>query len=179
MTQSANDYTIKQFIKQMETIKRLDTGMLSVVYGNFSNASNVAKYKDDFSLWLVSYLLQNQIADVSFNQTLRQMFGLTLDKFKLMSMYVSETVSDDYFIDYWDPVYGNCFKFNSGKKQNGSLLPVLQQKEMGQNNGLFSVNLVDVYPNQSHSFMDLVNSWSWALEYPWTTRTRYRSLSTT
>jgi hypothetical protein len=83
-------------------------------------------------------------------------FGYTWDKFFTENRLGQKHLSSDFFNWYFDPVYGNCFKFNSGFMENGTAIEILEQDSFErQPGGLHTVNFIDVFPKQAYSFMRL------------------------
>jgi hypothetical protein len=162
MTRFAYDYAIQEFLEFYGPL--VSPQIASVLYGNFTDPNNLSLFNADPYLNQIMFLIQNKIADPTFNQTIQQALGLIKKQFFVSFMFNSDTVPSDYFVWYFDPNYGNCFKFNSGKTQNGSSIDLLEQTASGYANGIFSVNFLDVFSNQTYNFMNLYNTYTLGLK---------------
>jgi hypothetical protein len=82
--------------------------------------------------------------------------GFTIDQFFTVFSLAENRVSDwKNFVWYYDPNYGNCFKFNSGQTQSGSAISLVSQTHGGFGNGIRSTSFLDVSTQQAYSFMTL------------------------
>jgi hypothetical protein len=163
MTQIAKDYFIQEFLSR--TNGSLSPEMLSVVYGNFTDISLLAQFDSQYRN--IVYELQNTVADARFDNNLKQAFGFPLEQFLIDGKFGSPMPTYDlfeYLTWYFDPIIGNCFKFNSGVSANGTSLPILEQEQPGVFHGIYFTAFVDVYPNQSYNFMNLLNSYTFGLQ---------------
>jgi hypothetical protein len=163
MSKSANDFAVKQFLA-IYGPHLPPNPVASVLYGNFTDPDDLKTFTFSNEINLVQLAILNQIADPSFNKTLQKSFGLQLDQFFNVYQFQSTSFPLEHFIWFWDPNYGNCFQFNSGLAQNGSSLKILQQTEAGFSNGLFVVNLIDVFPKQSFNFLNLYQIYTFGIK---------------
>jgi hypothetical protein len=128
---------------------------LSVLFGNYTNASDVNSFAfNPFYLNIIE-AIKNALGDPDFNQTVQQSFGYSLNQFFIYFYLANRPVSFDHFTWFYDPNYGNCFKYNSGVKQDGSRIDLIKQTSAGYGNGVRSINFIDVFPAQAYSFMSL------------------------
>jgi hypothetical protein len=108
--------------------------------------------------------LIHKLADPEFNKTVQKAFGLTFQQFfnKIYKNY--DNVASDCFVWYYDSIYGNFWKFNSGKTQNGSRINLLEQKSTGYYYGILSVNFLDVFPSQIYNIINSFYGFSLGLK---------------
>lgn len=67
---------------------------------------------------------------------IRRSFGYELNETLLSCSYNIEECTADDFEWYFDLIYGNCYKFNTGKYRNGSKAPIRKSSKAGSINGL-------------------------------------------
>jgi hypothetical protein len=169
MSRAAYDFTLSQFATTYPSFMNYSF-IRNVVYGNYTDPNDIytflnLKVNATSPALTAITLFQNQIADVSFNDTFRKTFGLTTEQFLFQTEFENEAISaSDYFVRYYDPVYGNCYKFNTGVAPNGSAIPFFKQYQSGPGNGLHTVHFVDVFPNQSYNFMNLLKSTTFGIK---------------
>lgn len=68
-------------------------------------------------------LMKYRIAEPSFGANLRESFGLSDREFLYGCHFNTKKCDYEQLEHYYDPYYGNCFKFNSGIARNGSQIP--------------------------------------------------------
>jgi hypothetical protein len=92
----------------------------SISIFNKSQISNLP-YNDAFAiLWNMSDIFQTRINSASFSNLERQKLVHALQDVLVNCQYNGETCTVNDFIWKWDPLYGNCYVFNSGYNINGS-----------------------------------------------------------
>jgi amiloride-sensitive sodium channel subunit alpha/amiloride-sensitive sodium channel subunit gamma len=155
MTRFAYDYAIKQFLNVYGSPP--PDSVLSVLYGNFTDPNEFYWFNNNLDMFNIILLMINKFADPKFNQSTQQAFGLTYAQFFNQFSMNSDPVSGDSFYWYYDATYGNCYKFNSGVTENGSKIDILEQASTGYNNGIWSVNFLDVFANQTYNFVNSYN----------------------
>jgi hypothetical protein len=70
--------------------------------------------------WLVLTTFQSRINSGTFSDTERQKLGHSFEDAFTNCSFNGQTCSPSDFIWKWNPVYGNCYVFNSGLNANGS-----------------------------------------------------------
>jgi hypothetical protein len=111
------------------------------------------------------FLLQNQVADNKFNHSLRNYFSSSIDEFELYSSFKQiRLIPDEYYASYWDPIYGICFKFNSGKMQNKTPMSLIEQTEPGKTYGFHATFFIDDFTNQTFNIMDLLYTFTFGIK---------------
>jgi hypothetical protein len=173
MTKFASDYAIEQFINAYSEVKfkmslfargdeltdeqQIPANVTSILYGNFTDPNDFFTFNNDLQVMTIIQMMINRFADPAFNQSMQQEFGLTYEQFFNQFSMNSEPVSSDFFHWYFDPTYGNCWRFNSGVMQNGSSIDILEQTATGYGYGVWSINFLDVFANQTYNFMNTFN----------------------
>ena len=101
-------------------------------------ASPTAFIKNKFNNLLLTYRFLVGMNALSANLTdeHRKSFGYDLNETLLSCSYNIGPCSVDDFEWYYDIMYGNCYKFNSGKYRNGSTAPIRKSSKAGSINGL-------------------------------------------
>jgi hypothetical protein len=157
MTKAAQKYTIKEFNKEFFEMFGVSPpdNVTQVLYGN-TNDENLKAFVDDgYIYWLVQ-IIQNKLSDPDFDNSTLRSFGFNVEDFFVDVYLGNKTLYyEEHFTWYYDPFYGNCYRFNSGKMENGSQIEILEQNVAGYSEGLQTVNFIDVYPKQAYSFMSL------------------------
>jgi hypothetical protein len=154
LTKAAHDLTINEFLDLYGSSP--PSNVTEVLYGNSTNPDDVETFANDFDTQRLVRIIQNRVNDPSFNKSTLKSLGYTWDTFFTEARLGKKTLSSDFFNWYFDPVYGNCFKFNSGKMENGTEIEILEQGSYErQPGGLHTVNFIDVFPKQAYSFMNL------------------------
>jgi hypothetical protein len=160
ITKFAKEY----FAAELTKMVNLSDQDLEILYGNSSNPNDRVSFISRFTPFV--YTLQSKVADPNFNETIRKQFGFTQSQLLLMESFGTfldptdyDYTFNDFVTTYYDPNYGNCFRFNSGFLQNGEPIPLLKQHQPGRSHGLFIVAFVDVLDNQKlFNFMDFDNT---------------------
>jgi hypothetical protein len=161
ITKFAREYFASELVKMIN----LSDQELAILYGNNSSSK-----EDRMAFTLRNaqfvYLLQSKVADPNFNKTIQQQFGFNQSEL-LLNKYFGTFLDPtdytysfkDFLYQYYDPNFGNCFRFNSGFKQNGLPIPLLKQHQPGKSHGLYIVAFVDTLENQElFNFMNLDSS---------------------
>jgi hypothetical protein len=153
MTRAAYDYAIEQFIELYGNETELSDIRKSALYHTSYEPGILKNFYDDQFINEIVFTIIQRIADL--NQTSgQQLFGLTFSEFFNYYNFNSRLISSDYFTWYWDPLHGVCFRFNTGRMQNGSKINLMYQSESGQNSELSTIHIVDVFQNQSYNFLN-------------------------
>jgi hypothetical protein len=155
MTKFAYDYAIQQFIELYGSPVPENTA--SVLYGNFSDPRDFFNFNNDNAAWNTMLLMINKFADPKFNQTIQHAFGLDYGQFFNQLTANSRPILHSHSEWYYDPVYGSCWRVNSGQASNGSEIDMLEQTFAGYNRGILSINFLDVFANQSYNFFNTFN----------------------
>jgi hypothetical protein len=66
----------------------------------------------------------------------RKSMGSSFDEFLIKCSYNQKACYGDEWVWYFDAYYGNCWRFNSGKTQNGTPIESLVSTKGGKWNGL-------------------------------------------
>lgn len=165
MTRFAYDYAIQEFTLMYEENygMQVPENVVAFLYGN-NTIDELANTSHDPDVSVLAQIMSNNFSDPSFDQTIQQSFGLTLDEFFVYLMNSFSITSPDYLIWFYDPTYCNCFKLNSGETQNGSKVDPLEQESTGYGNSIWSVNFIDVFTNQTGNFLNYYNTYSVGLK---------------
>jgi hypothetical protein len=130
------------------TRKAADNYVLSSVrkrYGrNVSTLSHLFNLTDaeEFRAFMNKLRVRTLASD--FNKTLRKTFGLTLNEMIIKCTFNQEACNlTSDFVEYFDSVFGNCFRFNSGANQ----MPVRKTKRTGRNYGLTLYLFTGIVPH--------------------------------
>jgi hypothetical protein len=87
------------------------------------NKNQISKlaYNDAFSLfWKVINLFQTRINSATFSNIERQKLVHSFDDVLLLCLFNGQPCTINDFIWKWDPLYGNCYSFNTGFNSSGS-----------------------------------------------------------
>jgi hypothetical protein len=71
-----------------------------------------------------------------FNDTFRASMGLSFDEFVIECSFNQAKCSPLHWVWFFDGLFGNCFRFNSGVNKNGGSIPLLKSTKAGYWNGL-------------------------------------------
>jgi hypothetical protein len=156
MTPFAFNYAIQQY-QSIFGSEKLSQDLINVLYGNYTNIGFLTKFQSENKTLLAELL--NVFADPQLDKSTQQNFGLAMKEFMLSGTFTANSNNySAYFITFFDPIFGNCIKFNSGFMQNGSTIPTLRQPKSGASYGLQAIHFIDVYSNQSYNFINLINT---------------------
>jgi hypothetical protein len=120
---------------------------------------NSLPYKDAFNiLWNMSNVFQTRINSASFSNVERQKLGHSLQDVLVNCQYNGETCSANDFVWKWDPLYGNCYSFNSGYNMSGAKV---NYKESTLTGTVFGLQL-NVYVGYNEKLIPFNNGYfSW------------------
>jgi len=120
---------------------------------------NTLPYTDAFNiLWNMSNLFLTRINSASFSNVERQKLGHSLQDVLVNCQYNGETCSANDFIWKWDPLYGNCYVFNSGYNMSGAKV---NYKESTLTGTVFGLQL-NVYVGYNEKLIPFNNGYfSW------------------
>ena len=103
---------------------------------NYSDFEAIAgdKYKTKMDFILKSFTAQNLIKTQS--DGLKKLYGYPYDKFIISCLFKTIICDRSDFVWYYDVVYGNCYRFNSGKHENGTKRKLRKLNKVGIRDGL-------------------------------------------
>ncbi len=96
----------------------------------------------------------NAALSPNVTDAMRRSFGYTFNQFFISCMYSMGDCLDSDWQWYYDPKYGNCFRFNSGFGMNGSKTSRLQTvSQNSQSTGL----IVELFVGNNFNFLGSVS----------------------
>ena len=131
------------------------TPFLQEQFNNFFqnlNFSSIVKF--DFQYFtFVKYLIALSAADPSVSDDFKKSLGLSIDDMLINCQYSSNPCTKDDFVWFYSSIYGNCYKFNSGKNSTGGTVPLRYLNQAGKMNGL----KLELYVGQNNKPFDFIN----------------------
>jgi hypothetical protein len=103
---------------------------------NKTQMRNLFYSKSSEYLWKVGNIFQARINGGSFSDDERQKLVHALEDVLHACQFNGQPCSASDFIWKWDPIYGNCYSFNSGLDKNGSKVNLKESRLPGTVFGL-------------------------------------------
>ena len=102
------------------------------------NKSNITTFNSKYPLFVRYFASKFFIQNAAFilNETQKKSFGFTIKKTLISCFFGLNYCDENDFIYYYDFMYGNCYKFNTGKYLNGSDEELKTISKIGKQNGL-------------------------------------------
>jgi hypothetical protein len=102
---------------------------------NLGDLKRVYSFKDE-KLKEDILALRDTISSPSFSEQQKQAIGYNYSQLFISCTFNSHDCNTSHIIWYFDFVYGNCFRINTGFDVNGNTVPLLNQYEGGLSHGL-------------------------------------------
>lgn len=137
VTQKASDF-IKPIIESSDFKSVIDLDFLD----NYQHKTKI-KY--------ISKIYKIQTIVAGLNDSIKKDFGYDFNTFVLSCLYKSLPCDRSDFVWYYDAVFGNCYRFNTGKYENGSTNKLKTLNKVGYLNGL----MLDLYVGDDNAPLPL------------------------
>jgi hypothetical protein len=98
---------------------------------NFSQMHNL-DLQSEFYLW--TFLLQSNA--IILNKKERVKLGYTLNDMIISCYFATTKCTESDFEYFYSKIYGNCYKFNSGRNSSGHQIPLVSMSKTGKLMGL-------------------------------------------
>jgi hypothetical protein len=93
----------------------------------------------------------SNLKNPALSDEIKKSFALPFNQFILSCFFAGEECTENDFYWYYDLYYGNCYRFNAGKLQNGSAVPLKTTSKPGLIDGL-QIEMYLGIPNITNSF---------------------------
>jgi hypothetical protein len=104
-----------------ELIKQINQEYLPNINIFDRNSMSQLEYNDAFNIyWEIWDIFLGQINSASFSVVERQKLSHSLNDILIYCYFNGQQCTASDFIWKWDPLYGNCYSFNSGFNSSGS-----------------------------------------------------------
>jgi hypothetical protein len=110
-------------------------------YANFSKKGLFSVYKT-----MIRMIAQGISLSDKFNDEKRKKLGHSFEKFIYTCRYLDLDCNLNDFEWYYDWLYGNCYRFNTGKNSNGDAIPFKKSTRVGKYTGLQMLLYVGIAP---------------------------------
>jgi hypothetical protein len=129
---------------------------LSVCVGSYFVIDNVLDYLKYNTVSTISVVSEQSVQFPTISICAHPGITRTLNETVLRVRYdrVFETNVEKYFEEFQDPVFGKCFRFNSGRNFYGEKIDILNSTSSGRPNGLRIEAFVDM-PEQ-YDFVEII-----------------------
>ena len=119
---------VKQTLSMFNITDLTNSTMLSVLISSVYNTTK--------NYYAARLILLEIAKSQKIDEQTKKLFGYSFDKFFISCFYGSLECNKDDFVSIYDTYHGNCFRFNSGKYENGTSAKLKTTSKVGKYDGL-------------------------------------------
>ncbi|CAF1100393.1 unnamed protein product [Brachionus calyciflorus] len=119
-----------------------NNGIDNVLESEFLSTYFKSKYQETLNLFVSDYFSKLNALNYNLTNEIRKTLGFNLDDFMISCLVGLTDCRKEDFVWYFDVNFGNCYMFNTGKLENGTLIDKYNQSDYGYGIKFEFINLI-------------------------------------